>query len=89
MVILTKRYYLNQIFQRFMLLIHILGDPRQAASCYKKAIDADKSVLIYHWTRCNLLEEIDEKQKALQGYRRLLLCLGSQQGDEYLKVFKY
>ena len=23
-----------------------LSDPRQAASCYKKAIDADKSVLV-------------------------------------------
>ena len=64
----------------------LLADPKQAASCLKKAIDADKSVLKYHWDRCQLLEEMGDKQKTLQGFRRLLLCLGPQHGEEYLEV---
>ena len=63
-----------------------LADPKQAASCLKKAIDADKTVLKYHWDRCQLLEEMGDKQKTLQGFRRLLLCLGPQHGEEYLEV---
>ena len=64
----------------------LLADPKQAASCLKKAIDADKTVLKYHWDRCQLLEEMGDKQKTLQGFRRLLLCLGPQHGEEYLEV---
>ena len=63
-----------------------LGDIRQAASCYKKAIVADSSNIKLHITRCNLLEEIDEKKKALGGYRRLLLCLKPHQGFECLEA---
>ena len=62
-----------------------LNDIRQACYCYKKAIDADSSILKYHYTRCDLLEEIGDKKKALQGFRRLLLSLRSDQGNEYLE----
>ena len=48
-----------------------LNDTNQAASCLKKAIDADTSVIKYHVTRCDLLESIGEKKKALAGYRRM------------------
>ena len=70
-----------------MYFLYLLADPKQAASCLKKAIDADKTVLKYHWDRCQLLEEMGDKQKTLQGFRRLLLCLGPQHGEEYLEVF--
>lgn len=63
-----------------------LGDLRQAASCLKKAIDSDSSVLKYHINRCNLLEEIGDKRRALQGYRRLLLCLKEDQGSDYMET---
>ena len=64
-----------------------LNDIRQACYCYKKAIDADSSILKYHYTRCNLLEEIGDKKKALQGFRRLLLSLRPEgQGPEYLEA---
>ena len=63
-----------------------LNDIRQACYCYKKAIDADPSILKYHYTRCNLLEEINEKKKALQGYRRLSLSLRPDQGPEHLEA---
>ena len=64
-----------------------LNDIRQACYCYKKAIDADSSILKYHYTRCNLLEEIGDKKKALQGFRRLLLSLRPEgQGTEYLEA---
>lgn len=63
-----------------------LNDLRQAASCLKKAIDSDSSVLKYHINRCNLLEEIGDKRRALQGYRRLLLCLKEDQGNDYMET---
>jgi tetratricopeptide (TPR) repeat protein len=63
-----------------------LGDIKQAASCYKKAIDTDTSILRYHFTRGSLLEEMGEKKKALHGYRRLLSILGPDQGHDYLET---
>ena len=63
-----------------------LNDVMQAASCLKKAIDSDSSILKYHRTRCDLLESINEKKKALQGYRRLLSCLKPDQGADYMET---
>ena len=40
----------------------------------------------YHVTRCDLLESIGEKKKALQGYRRLQQSLKPDQGIEYLEA---
>ena len=89
-----------------------LGDTKQAAACYKKAIDANTSEVKYHLTRyaicsaflswrrisnynltlsafrCQLLEDMGDKKKALQGYRRLMLVLGPEQAEQYLETAK-
>jgi tetratricopeptide (TPR) repeat protein len=37
-------------------------------------------------SRCNLLEDVGDKKRALQGYRRLLGSLKAEQGREYLET---
>ena len=51
---------------------------RLAATCYTKAIRADKneSSIIYHLRRCNLYEKLGDQKKALKGYESLITILG-------------
>lgn len=51
---------------------------RLAASCYTKAIRADKNdaCISYHLRRCNLYEKLGDQKKALKGYESLLSLLG-------------
>lgn len=52
---------------------------RLAATCYTKAIRADKneSSILYHLRRCNLYEKLGDQKKALRGYENLISSLGS------------
>lgn len=51
---------------------------RLAATCYTKAIRADKneSCIQYHLRRCNLYEMLGDQKKALRGYENLIAALG-------------
>lgn len=51
---------------------------RLAATCYTKAIRADKneSSISYHLRRCNLYEKLGDQKKALKGYDNLIAVLG-------------
>lgn len=51
---------------------------RLAATCYTKAIRADKneSCIVYHLRRCNLYERLGDQKKALKGYENLITALG-------------
>ena len=51
---------------------------RLAATCYTKAIRADKneSSVLYHLRRCNLYEKLGDQKKALRGYENLISALG-------------
>ena len=51
------------------------GDRRQAVACLRKAVDADPQCLKYHWSRCDLLEQLGEKSKALMAFKRMLSVL--------------
>jgi general transcription factor 3C polypeptide 3 (transcription factor C subunit 4) len=52
---------------------------RLAATCYTKAIKADKSEssISYHLKRCNLYEYLGDQKRALRGYENLVNVLGS------------
>jgi len=51
---------------------------RLAATCYTKAIRANKgeSSISFHLRRCNLYEKIGDQKKALRGYENLISVLG-------------
>lgn len=51
---------------------------RLAATCYTKAIRADKneSSISYHLRRCNLYEKLGDQKRALKGYDNLIAVLG-------------
>lgn len=51
---------------------------RLAATCYTKAIRADKNEtsIGYHLRRCNLYEKLGDQKKALRGYENLISVLG-------------
>lgn len=51
---------------------------RLAATCYTKAIRADKneSCIAYHLRRCNIYEKLGDQKKALKGYENLIAALG-------------
>lgn len=51
---------------------------RLAATCYTKAIRADKneSSILFHLRRCNLYEKLGDQKKALRGYENLISVLG-------------
>lgn len=51
---------------------------RLAATCYTKAIRADKneSCISHHLRRCNLYEKLGDQKKALKGYENLISILG-------------
>ena len=51
------------------------GDRRQAVACYRKAVDAEPQCLKYHWSRCDLLEQLGEKSKTLMAFKRMLSVL--------------
>jgi general transcription factor 3C polypeptide 3 (transcription factor C subunit 4) len=51
------------------------GDRTQAVACFRKAVDADPQCLKYHWSRCDLLEQLGEKSKALMAFKRMLSVL--------------
>jgi len=51
------------------------GDRKQAVACFRKAVDADPQCLKYHWSRCDLLEQLGEKSKALMAFKRMLSVL--------------
>ena len=53
------------------------GDRKQAVACFRKAVDADPQCLKYHWSRCDLLEQLGEKSKALMAFKRMLSVLKS------------
>lgn len=57
---------------------------RLAATCYTKAIRADKneSCILYHLRRCNLYERLGDQKKALKGYENLITALGTGPDDE-------
>ncbi|XP_066942699.1 general transcription factor 3C polypeptide 3 isoform X3 [Macrobrachium rosenbergii] len=58
------------------------GDIEQAVFCWGRAIKANPQNLDYHWARCNLLEQLGEKLKALKGYTYMLKYLRTDQGKE-------
>ncbi|XP_076043588.1 general transcription factor 3C polypeptide 3 isoform X2 [Oratosquilla oratoria] len=64
------------------------GDIRQAVSCWSRAIKANPQNLHYHWARCDLLEQLGEKTKALKGYSHMLKYLRADQGQDGLKLAK-
>lgn len=51
---------------------------RLAATCYTKAIRANKneSSIGYHLRRCNLYEKLGDQKRALRGYENLISVLG-------------
>ena len=51
------------------------GDRTQAVACFRKAVDADPQCLKYHWSRCDLLEQLGQKSKALMAFKRMLSVL--------------
>ena len=53
------------------------GDRKQAVACFRKAVDADPQCLKFHWSRCDLLEQLGEKSKALMAFKRMLSVLKS------------
>lgn len=57
---------------------------RLAATCYTKAIRADKneSSINYHLKRCNLYEKLGDQKKALRGYENLITAL-SPKDEEF------
>lgn len=61
---------------------------RLAATCYTKAIRADKneSCIRYHLRRCNLYEKLGDQKKALRGYENLMLALGSDDEEFGLEL---
>ncbi|KAK4321495.1 hypothetical protein Pmani_007691 [Petrolisthes manimaculis] len=64
------------------------GDLQQAVFCWGRAIKANPQNLNYHWARCNLLEHLGEKLKALKGYTHMLKYLQTDQGKDGLKLAK-
>ncbi|CAL4091725.1 unnamed protein product [Meganyctiphanes norvegica] len=64
------------------------GDLQQAAWCWGRAIRANPQNLDYHWLRCELLEQLGEKAKALKGYTHMLKFLAPDQGVDGLKLAK-
>ncbi|XP_066942698.1 general transcription factor 3C polypeptide 3 isoform X2 [Macrobrachium rosenbergii] len=64
------------------------GDIEQAVFCWGRAIKANPQNLDYHWARCNLLEQLGEKLKALKGYTYMLKYLRTDQGKDGLKLAK-
>lgn len=56
------------------------GDIQQAVFCWGRAIKANPQSLDYHWARCDLLEQLGEKLKALKGYTHMLKYLRTDQG---------
>ncbi|KAK7076939.1 General transcription factor IIIC, polypeptide 3 [Halocaridina rubra] len=64
------------------------GDVEQAVFCWGRAIKANPQNLDYHWARCNLLEQLGEKVKALKGYTHMLKYLRTDQGKDGLKLAK-
>lgn len=54
---------------------------RLAATCYTKAIRADKneSCVQFHLRRCNLYEMLGDQKKALRGYENLISALGPEE----------
>lgn len=60
----------------------------QAVFCWGRAIKANPENLDYHWARCDLLEQLGEKLKALKGYTHMLKYLRSDQGKDGLKLAK-
>ncbi|XP_068231271.1 general transcription factor 3C polypeptide 3 isoform X2 [Palaemon carinicauda] len=64
------------------------GDIEQAVFCWGRAIKANPQNLDYHWARCNLLEQLGEKLKALKGYTHMLKYLRTDQGKDGLKLAK-
>ena len=61
------------------------GDIKQACICYKKAIEADPTNSKFYFTRCNLLEQIGDKKASLRCYRKMLLHMQEDQGEEFLQ----
>ena len=57
------------------------GDRRQAVACFRKAVDADPQCLKYHWSRCDLLEQLGEKSKVLMAFKRMLSVLKGMTED--------
>nr|XP_053634455.1 general transcription factor 3C polypeptide 3-like isoform X2 [Cherax quadricarinatus] len=64
------------------------GDIQQAVFCWGRAIKANPQNLDYHWARCDLLEQLGEKLKALKGYTYMLKYLRTDQGKDGLKLAK-
>ncbi|XP_069973320.1 general transcription factor 3C polypeptide 3-like isoform X2 [Penaeus vannamei] len=64
------------------------GDFQQAVFCWGRAIKANPQNLDYHWARCDLLERLGEKLKALKGYSHMLKYLRTDQGKDGLKLAK-
>ena len=50
------------------------------------AVKADPTNMVYMWARCDLLEKMGDKKRALEGYQQILTVLPKENGEKYMSL---
>ncbi|KAM6945794.1 general transcription factor 3C polypeptide 3 [Aplochiton taeniatus] len=62
------------------------GNVRQAIVCYGKAIKHDSTNVRYLWERSSLYMQLGEHKQCMDGYRRILSLLPSEDGHHFMQL---